>query len=99
MTLDILDIAILAKVSFVSPESQFTPKQVGTQSERDKLMFQVKLRIPQALVLNHIEQVKTGVRGVAYIRLSATKGKQPSAWPLFLQKLPNDINPAEQSHQ
>ncbi|WP_259367569.1 HlyD family secretion protein [Colwellia sp. MB02u-9] len=97
--LDILDIAIPAQVSFVSPESQFTPKQVETQSERDKLMFRVKLRIPQALVLNHIEQVKTGVRGVAYIRLSATKGKQASAWPVFLQKLPDDINPAEQSSQ
>jgi len=46
---------------------------------------------------HNLEQVKTGVRGVAYIRLSATKGKQPSAWPVFLQKSPDDINPAEQS--
>lgn len=90
--LDIIDIAIPAVVSFVSPESQFTPKQVETQSERDKLMFRVKVRIPQALVLKHIEQVKTGVRGVAYIRLLPKKGETASPWPLFLQKLPDDIS-------
>jgi HlyD family secretion protein len=94
--LDILDIAIPAQVSFVSPESQFTPKQVETESERDKLMFRVKVRIPQALVLSHIDQVKTGVRGVAYIRLTSKQGEVPSSWPDFLQKLPND-NPAGQS--
>lgn len=102
--LDIIDTAIPAQVSFVSPESQFTPKQVETQSERDKLMFRVKVRIPQALVLKHIEQVKTGARGVAYIRLLPNKGEQPSPWPDFLQKLPDDVlssesSPAEQSNQ
>ena len=35
--------AARAKVSFVAPEAQFTPKQVETRSERDKLMFRVKL--------------------------------------------------------
>ena len=34
-------------VSFVSPEAQFTPKQVETQSEREKLMFRVKIQVPQ----------------------------------------------------
>lgn len=85
--LDILDISIPAKVSFVSPESQFTPKQVETQSERDKLMFRVKVRIPQTLVLSHIDLVKTGIRGVAYIRLTPKQGKAPSSWPEFLQKI------------
>lgn len=90
--LDIIDFTIPAVVSFVSPESQFTPKQVETQSERDKLMFRVKVRIPQKLVLDHIEQVKTGVRGVAYIRRS-TQGAEPaSPWPEFLQNLPPDAN-------
>jgi len=87
--LDVLDLAIPAKVSFVSPESQFTPKQVETQSERDKLMFRVKVRIPHELVEDHINQVKTGVRGVAYIRLSPAAGEQASQWPSFLQKLPS----------
>lgn len=85
--LDILDFAIPATVSFVSPESQFTPKQVETPSEREKLMFRVKVRVPQELVLKHIDEVKTGVRGVAYVRLA---GNAPPEWPAFLQKLPPD---------
>jgi HlyD family secretion protein len=90
--LDIIDLTIPAVVSFVSPESQFTPKQVETQSERDKLMFRVKVRIPQKLVLDHIEQVKTGVRGVAYIRRSTKGSEQASPWPEFLQNLPAEVN-------
>jgi HlyD family secretion protein len=97
--LDIIDTAIPAKVSFVSPESQFTPKQVETQNERDKLMFRVKVRIPQELVLNYIEQVKTGVRGVAFIRLSPQNGESPSPWPEFLQKLPEEMNSKPQNTQ
>ena len=92
--LDILDVAIPATVSFVSPESQFTPKQVETPSERDKLMFRVKVRVPQDLVMKHIERVKTGVRGVAYIRLTPLPGEKPSPWPEFLQQLPADYAPA-----
>lgn len=34
---------IPAEVTFVSPEAQFTPKQVETMKERDKLMFRVKV--------------------------------------------------------
>lgn len=90
--LDILDFAIPAAVSFVSPESQFTPKQVETPSEREKLMFRVKVRIPQKLVLDHINDVKTGVRGVAYIRLTTLSGEQPSPWPKFIQQLYPDID-------
>ncbi|MBU2876338.1 MULTISPECIES: HlyD family secretion protein [Alteromonadaceae] len=95
--LDILDYPIPATVSFVSPESQFTPKQVETQSERDKLMFRVKVRIPQELVLSHIEQVKTGVRGVAYVRLAPTDNESPSEWPEYLQNFPPALNLSEKS--
>ncbi|MGI2171872.1 HlyD family secretion protein [Shewanella sp. MF05960] len=95
--LDVLDYTIPASVSFVSPESQFTPKQVETLSEREKLMFRVKVRIPQYLVQKHIEDVKTGVRGVAYIRLTPLPGEQLTPWPDFLQQLlpdsePNSVN-------
>jgi HlyD family secretion protein len=72
--------AARARVSFVSPETQFTPKQVETQSERDKLMFRVKLEIPQELILPYIEKVKTGVRGVGYIRIDDSV-----AWPPALE--------------
>ena len=83
--LDILDFAIPARVSFVSPKSQFTPKQVETPTERDKLMFRVKVRVPPALIRRHIDKVKTGVRGVAYVR--TLSGSEPD-WPDFLKKLP-----------
>ncbi|WP_191487471.1 HlyD family secretion protein [Pseudomonas sp. FEN] len=76
------DFAVPAKVSFVSPEAQFTPKQVETRSERDKLMFRVKLRIPPSLIERHVEQVKTGARGVGYVRLDPN----PPHWPDSLQK-------------
>ena len=85
--LDILEAAIPATVSFVSPESQFTPKEVETASERDKLMFRVKVRVPQTLVLKHINQVKTGIRGVAYVQLTPLPGEEIGPWPEFLQTL------------
>jgi HlyD family secretion protein len=56
-------------VSFVSPEAQFTPKEVETRSEREKLMFRVKIQIPEELVSQFIESIKTGVRGVGYVKL------------------------------
>ncbi len=37
-------------VSFVSPEAQFTPKEVETKSEREKLVFRVKIQVPKSLV-------------------------------------------------
>ena len=59
--------AAQATVSYVSPEAQFTPKQVETRSERDKLMFRVKIQVPPELVLPYIERIKTGVRGMGYV--------------------------------
>lgn len=75
-----------AAVSFVSPEAQFTPKQVETARERDKLMFRVKVRFEPARVEPYLEYVKTGVRAVAYVRLDPTV-----QWPESLNNLyPND---------
>ncbi|WP_289044164.1 HlyD family efflux transporter periplasmic adaptor subunit [uncultured Aliiroseovarius sp.] len=76
--IDSIPYAIPAYVSFVSPKAQFTPKQVETADEREKLMFRVKVRLPEELVKAYIEQVKTGVRGVAYIRLA---GAEDLPWP------------------
>jgi HlyD family secretion protein len=70
-----------AFVSFVSPEAQFTPKQVETKSEREKLMFRVKLQVPKSLVQNFIESIKTGVRGVGYVKVNPSV-----AWPEWLEK-------------
>ena len=86
IVLDGVNLVIPATVSFVSPEAQFTPKQVETRSEREKLMFRVKVMVPRELVIKHIEKVKTGVRGVAYVRLDDTV-----SWPAALEsRLPGD---------
>ncbi len=61
--------AVPARISFVSSTAQFTPKTVETASERQKLMFRVRAQIPQALLRSRLEQVKTGLPGVAWVRL------------------------------
>jgi HlyD family secretion protein len=71
-----------ATVSFVSPEAQFTPKQVETASEREKLMFRVKLQLPREIGDQYIQRVKTGIRGVGYVKTD------PAAeWPARLQNV------------
>lgn len=60
---------IKAKISFISDEAQFTPKSVETSNEREKLMFRIKAKIPSELLKKHIQQVKTGLPGVAYVKL------------------------------
>lgn len=71
---------IPARVSYVASVAQFTPKTVETQSEREKLMFRVKARIDPELLKKHMEQVKTGLPGMAYLRLDET-----AEWPAHLQ--------------
>jgi len=74
--------SVAANVSFVSPEAQFTPKQVETQSEREKLMFRVKIRVPKEMAGQYVEQIKTGVRGVGYVKIN-----ESAVWPDRLQNL------------
>lgn len=73
------DYVIPASVSFVSPDAQFTPRQVETTQERQNLMFRVKLRIPAELLAQHAAQVQGGVCGVGYVRLD-----RGVAWPAHL---------------
>lgn len=82
IVIDGADFAVPATVTFVSPKAQFTPKQVETATEREKLMFRVKVRVPTDLVQEHIDFVKTGIRGVAYVR----PGTDPPTWPEWLEK-------------
>lgn len=60
---------IPAKVSYVAAVAQFTPKTVETQEERQKLMFRIKAQIPQELLRKYIDFVKTGLPGMAYVKL------------------------------
>ncbi len=70
---------IPATVTFVASTAQFTPKTVETASERQKLMFRVKAQIDVGLLQKHLTQVKTGVPGVAWIKLD-----RQAAWPARL---------------
>jgi HlyD family secretion protein len=75
-----------ASVTFVASEAQFTPRYVETASEREKLMFRVKVTIPPEILERHREIVKTGVPGLAYIRIDPE-----TAWPDTLAvRLPDD---------
>lgn len=74
-------LTIPAEVSFVADVAQFTPKTVETEDERQKLTFRVRARIPKELLQKHIEYVKTGLPGRAYVRLD------PQAeWPESLER-------------
>lgn len=64
------DLRIPATISFVASVAQFTPKTVETSDERLKLMFRVKARIPPELPQQHLEYVKTGLPGVAWVRVN-----------------------------
>lgn len=70
------DYVIPAAVSFVASQAQFTPKTVETASERQKLMFRVRAQIPPELLKQYLDQVKTGVPGVAWLKLDPQ-----AAWP------------------
>lgn len=71
---------IPAKAIFVADVAQFTPKTVETEEERQKLMFRIKAQIAPDLLRKYIQQVKTGLPGVAYVRID------PEAeWPTALQ--------------
>jgi HlyD family secretion protein len=71
-------------ISFVAAEAQFTPKTVETKDEREKLMFRVKLQASREMLLSVEDRVKSGLRGVAYLRVD-----HAVEWPTRLAvKLP-----------
>jgi HlyD family secretion protein len=57
-----------ATISFVASEAQFTPKSVETSEEREKLMFRIKLQISPEILERYYRRVKTGVRGLGFVR-------------------------------
>jgi HlyD family secretion protein len=65
-----------AKINFVAAKSQFTPKEVETRDERQKLVFRVKLRLTDPGAL---PQAKPGMPGAGYVRTA------PIDWPAKLQ--------------
>jgi len=78
------DYVVPATVSFVAADAQFTPKTVETKDERAKLMFRIKLKIDPQVLQQFYTRVKTGVRGLGFVRTKAEV-----EWPADLQvKLP-----------
>jgi HlyD family secretion protein len=75
---------IPATISFVATDAQFTPKSVETAEERQKLMFRVKLQGDPKVLDKYHRFVKTGVRGLGFVRTDPK-----IAWPAELVvKLP-----------
>ena len=72
-----------ARVSLVADKAQFTPKTVETRSERDKLMFRVRIRIDAARSRAYAGSVRSGMPGVAYVKFDST-----IEWPERLQGTP-----------
>ncbi|HET6374902.1 MAG TPA: HlyD family efflux transporter periplasmic adaptor subunit [Methylocella sp.] len=74
---------IKSRVTYVASQAQFTPKTVETKSERDKLMFRVKVQIDPAVLSKYAESVRTGLPGIAYVRVDPQ-----TEWPDWLKGQP-----------
>lgn len=70
------DRAFPARITFVASEAQFTPKEVETANEREKLVFRVKAQ----LLDQDPALLKPGMPGVAYVRFDAAV-----EWPVWLK--------------
>jgi HlyD family secretion protein len=70
---------IPATISYVASSAQFTPKTVETASERQKLMFRVRAQVSRELLREHLQYVKTGLPGMAWVRLDPQR-----EWPAHL---------------
>jgi HlyD family secretion protein len=74
------DYVVPARVSFVAANAQFTPKFVETLSEREKLMYRVKVQIPKDVLHRYATRVKAGITGVAWVKIVNS-----AVWPEHLQ--------------
>lgn len=79
------DWVIPAEVDFVAAEAQFTPKNVETADEREKLMYRVKLRIAPEVLDTWRPYVKAGLTGMGYVTTA-----RAAVWPARLEvRLPD----------
>jgi HlyD family secretion protein len=73
-------LVIPANVTYLSDVAQFTPKTVETAVERQKLTFRLKARVDKELLEKYVHDVKTGLPGMAYVKLDPQ-----AAWPAHLE--------------
>ena len=67
--------ALNARVTYIDPIAQFTPKSVETKLEREKLMFRIKANLNAEKLQQYISDVKTGLPGVAHETRSRPTGR------------------------
>ncbi|MBB2205294.1 HlyD family secretion protein [Gluconacetobacter takamatsuzukensis] len=67
---------VAARISYVSPEAQFTPKYVETATEREQLVYRVRLRVERAAQKDLGGMLKAGMTGDGYVRTEPT-----APWP------------------
>ncbi len=60
------DLVLPASITFVANVAQFT---VETEAERQKLMFRLKAQLPAEELHKYSQMAKTGVPGMAYVKL------------------------------
>ncbi|MDG6894957.1 HlyD family secretion protein [Volucribacter amazonae] len=68
IVVDGLSAVFPATVVYVSSDAQFTPKSVETEEERTKLMFKIKLQVPQAVTQQYPNLLKGGMTAMGYVR-------------------------------
>jgi HlyD family secretion protein len=63
-------------VTYIADEAEFTPKEVQTVEERQKLVFRIKLQV----INNEERLLKPGMPGEGYVKLTASE-----PWPAEMQ--------------
>lgn len=71
-----MDTPVAATVSFIDSQAQFTPKYVETATEREQLVYRVKLRVTADEQKRLGTLLKAGMTGEGYI-----KQRPDAAWP------------------
>lgn len=66
--IDGIDAVLPAKVTYIASNAQFTPKSVETTEEREKLMFKVKLQVPEEFAKKYPRLLKGGMTAVGYVK-------------------------------
>ena len=80
IVIDGVDAVFPAKISFVAANAQFTPKSVETNEERAKLMFKVKLQMPQETALQYNKWLRGGMTALGYVKYDPQ-----ASWPPHLE--------------
>ncbi len=62
----------IGKISFISPQAEFTPKQIQTEKERVTLVYRIKVDIP-----NRDRELKPGMPADGRILLKSVPEKKP----------------------